>query len=115
VIAGVYNFTIYQGATFSREITVRDSDNDLFDFTNYTARMHIRAEIDSTETMVELTTENGMIELGGTDGTVTLTISSADTASMSTDGVYDLEIINNGGRVDRLLKGAVTLDLEVTR
>lgn len=115
MIAGVYNFTIYQGATFSREITVKDANNDLYDFTNHTARMHIRSEVDSSTTMIELTTENGRITLGGTLGTVDLLIDADDTALLTTDGVYDLEIINSSGRVDRLLKGAVTLDLEVTR
>jgi len=115
VISGVYNFTIYQGATFSREITVKDANGDLYDFTNHTARMHIRSEVDSSTTMIELTTENGRITLGGTLGTVDLLIDADNTALLTTDGVYDLEIINSSGRVDRLLKGAVTLDLEVTR
>lgn len=115
MIAGVYNFTIYQGATFSREITVKDAAGDLYDFTNHTARMQIRSEIDSSTTMIELTTENGRIELGDDAGTITLTIGASDTANLTTDGVYDIEIINDSGRVDRLLKGAVTLDLEVTR
>ena len=115
MIAGVYNFTIYQGATFSREITVKDANNDLYNFTNHTARMHIRSEIDSSVVMIELTTENGRIVLGGEDGTITLIIDAEDTAELLTDGVYDLEIVNYSGRVDRLLKGAVKLDLEVTR
>ena len=113
MLAGVYNLTIDQGATFGRTITVRDADNALYDFT---ARMQIRSEIDSADVMIELTTENGRITLGGAAGTILLSIAAADTANLSTDGVYDLEIINGStGRVDRLLRGAVKVELEVTR
>ena len=116
MLAGVYNLTIDQGATFGRTITVRDADNALYDFTNHTARIQIRSEIDSADVMIELTTENGRITLGGAAGTILLSIAAADTANLSTDGVYDLEIINGStGRVDRLLRGAVKVELEVTR
>lgn len=115
MIAGIYNINLDQGATFSRSIVVKNPDGTLYDFTNHTARMQIRSEVDATDVMIELTTENGRIALGGTNGTITLTIDADDTALLQYDGVYDLEIVNNSGAVNRLLKGAVRLDYEVTR
>lgn len=115
MIAGIYNINLDQGATFSRSIVVKDGDGNLFDFTNYTARMQIRSEVDATDVMIELTTENGRIALGGADGTIVLTIDADDTALLQYDGVYDLEIVSDSGAVNRLLKGMVRLDYEVTR
>lgn len=115
MIAGVYNFTIEQGATFERTITVRDSDDELFDFSGYTARMHIRPEVDSATILATLTTANGGIVLGGAAGTVAINITATATAGIQVDGVYDLEIISADNKVYRLLKGIVRLDPEVTR
>lgn len=115
MIAGVYNFTIDQGATFSRQLTLKDASDDPMNLTGYTARMQIRPEIESDEVMVELTTTNGRIALGGVAGTVTLTISATVTATIDKEGVYDLELVTPAGEVYRALKGKVRLEPEVTR
>jgi hypothetical protein len=115
--AGKYNFIIEQGATFTRVITWRDADDALVDLTNYTARMMVRALIGDASPIVDLTTENGGIALGGALGTVTLTITAAETTALGAplNAVYDLEVIDSGGIVTRLLQGAVKIDGEVTR
>lgn len=113
--AGIYNFTCEQGATFTRVITATDSAGDEIDLTGYTARMQVRRDIDASSIIIELTTENGRISLGGVTGEVTLTIDADDTSDISRPGVYDLELESDGGTVIRLLKGAFNLDSEVTR
>jgi hypothetical protein len=115
VLAGNYNFTIDQGAHFERVVTIKNPDDSLYDLTNHTARMQIRTEIDSEVVVLELTTENGRIVLGGNLGTITLIIDSSDTENISTDGVYDIEIIDDSDRVFRVLKGKIRLEPEVTR
>lgn len=115
MLAGQYNLVIDQGAHFERLMTVRNPDGSLFDFTDFTARMHIRTELDSEDIMCELTTENGRIILGGAAGTVKLIIEAEVTEEFDDEGVYDLEIIDDYGRVYRLLKGKVKVELEVTR
>ena len=115
MLAGNYNFTIDQGAHFERVITVRNPDDSLYDLTNYTARMQIRTEIDSTSALITLTTENGKITLGDEDGTITLVLLASETADLETDGVYDIEIIDPDNKVYRVLKGKIRLELEVTR
>lgn len=111
---GTYDFTIYQGATFSRVVTWKDENEDAVNLTGYTARMQIRQRL-TGDTLIALTTENGRVALGGTDGTVTLTIAATDTADLTMGGVYDLELVSGAGVVTRLLQGNVTLSKEVTR
>lgn len=115
MLAGQYNLIIDQGAHFERLMTITNPDGTLFDLTDFTARMQIRTEIDSSEVMCELTTENGRIALGGDQGTVTLTIPANITEDFDDEGVYDLELIDDTGKVYRLLKGKVKVELEVTR
>lgn len=115
MIAGVYKIVCDQGSTFSRLLTIRNGQDELLDLTGYTARMQVRPEVDSNEVLVELTTENGRIALGGAAGTVLLHLPPEITATIPTDGFYDLEIVTNGGAVYRLLRGKFLLDPEVTR
>jgi hypothetical protein len=114
--AGIYNLIVEQGATFTRVITWRDSDGALVDLTNYTARMMAREKFEDASAIFELTTENGGIALGGAAGTITLTISATATAAFSAQvhGVYDLELVDSGGVVTRLLKGRCEFDREAT-
>lgn len=115
MLAGNYNFTIDQGAHFERVVSIFNSEGDPFDLTGYTARMQIRDEIDSSTVVMELTTQNGRITLGGELGTITLVLLAANTANIDSDGVYDIEIIDDQARVFRVLKGKIRLEPEVTR
>ncbi len=86
------------------------------DLTGCVARMHVRERIDSPTTLLELTTENGGIELGGTAGTIRRRMTAAQTAALTwRSGVYDLEIEFPGGIVRRVLAGPVVVSPEVTR
>lgn len=116
MIAGVYNITCDQGATFERVFTLLQGDGETpYNLTGYTARMQIRRNIDEETSLVDLTTANGRIALGGAAGTITVTMNPATTAALTDDGVYDLEIVSGGGAVYRVLKGAFRLEREVTR
>ena len=77
--------------------------------------MQMRTEIDADDVMVELTTENGRIVLGGDQGTVTLVLTADVTETFDDEAVYDLELIDSDDRVYRLLRGKVRIELEVTR
>ena len=130
MIAGVYNITIEQGSTFGRLISVEQpdlvTDPTGQTFVNYslvahTARMQIRRTVDSATSMISLTTENGRITInpnisGNTkNNEISLLITAADTATLTTSGVYDLEIISSSGTVSKVVRGDVTLIPEVTR
>jgi hypothetical protein len=112
--AGAYDITCEQGATFSRTLTVKDSSGNARNLSGYTARMQVRRLLASTSTLIELTTGNSRITLNSS-GEIALSISAADTASLTEGGVYDLEIIASDGTVERVVEGNFILDLEVTR
>lgn len=113
--AGKYNIIIEQGATFRLPLTWKSSDGAPYDLTGYTARMQVRQYKEAGTALVNLTTENGGIALGGIAGTVVVTISATTTATLpACEGVYDLELIN-GSTITRLLEGKATISREVTR
>ncbi len=111
---GSYDIKIYQGATFSQTFTWKDETDTPINLTGYSARMQIRASVDSSSTLVSLTSGSG-ITLGGAAGTIAVLISATDTASLSQNGVYDLELVSGSGVVTRLLQGNVIVSKEVTR
>jgi hypothetical protein len=124
--AGTYNFTCEQGSTFTRLVELEEPDlvadptGETFvpiDISNHTARMQVRRTIDSTTFLVYLTTENGGLTINPADADNQIVISMSDdvTASISTSGVYDLEIESPEGVVSRILQGTFTLSPEVTR
>ena len=131
MIAGIYNITIEQGSTFGRLISIEQPDIvadpngtifENFELAAYTARMHIRRTIDTSTPMITLTTENGRITINPNiagsptkNNEISLSITAADTATITTSGVYDLEIISPGGTVSKVIRGDVTLIPEVTR
>jgi hypothetical protein len=90
-------------------------DTKCRNLTGYTARMQARATVAASSTILSLTTENGGITLGGTDGTITLFMSATTTAALTAgEHYYDLEIVN-GAVVERVLQGRFEVDPEVTR
>lgn len=114
-IPGNWNFSIYQGAKFTKTITYPDRD-----MTTGTFAMHIRENIDDAASLLELTTANGRITatLVGANTEIVLKIDATDTDDLTfQSGVYDLEYIPASGAVDteRILHGRVILSKEVTR
>jgi tRNA threonylcarbamoyladenosine modification (KEOPS) complex Pcc1 subunit len=113
--ATTYDILIEQGATYSQLVTYKEAGVAI-NLTGYTARLQVRSTLESASTVVELTTANGRIALGGAAGTITLTISATDTAALTAGrGVYDLELVSGSGIVTRLLQGVCTISRNVTR
>jgi hypothetical protein len=118
-IAGLYNITCQQGATFQRQVTWTDPARDAYNLTGYTARMQVRDNVSSNTIVIALSTtagSGGTITLGGTAGTVDLLIPAANTTTLTAGQyVYDLELVSGGGVVTRLLEGNFKVTAEVTR
>lgn len=109
-------FTIYQGATFRRPLRWLNPDKTPIDLTGCAARMQVREDIDAPAVLLELSTDNGRIALGGTAGTVELLVDAVTTAAIAWEsGVWDLEIAHPGGDVTRLAEGPISVRREVTR
>ncbi len=115
-MAGKYTIKAKQGATFRRVLTWLGADNEPIDLTGYTARMHVRTHPDDDEFILDLTTENGRIALGGTAGTVTLTVDDATMSDTPAGSYYyDLELVSPGLVVTDLVEGQFNVSREVTR
>jgi hypothetical protein len=113
-MAGLYDITIYQGATFNLLMTWKIDDVNV-NLTGYTARLQGRVSLDDTETILSLTTGNG-ITLGGAAGTITLNRTAIQTTLLEPGSyIYDLELVSDGGLVTRLLAGELIISGEVTR
>lgn len=120
MIAGVYNIFCQQGATFTRIIDLQYPDPAdpttflTYDLEGFTARMQVRRTVTSSTVIVELTTENGRIEIVALEGRIILLMEPDVTSGLSS-GVYDLEIESFEGVVSRVVQGTFTVSEEVTR
>jgi hypothetical protein len=117
--AGQYNFKIEQGADFTRTI-VWYTDDEMTspkNLSGYTARMKVKTN-DLGTTILSSAAGEITITLGGTAGTILISITSAVTTALTATKpnvlAYDLELVSGGGVVTRLLEGHATVKAEVT-
>ena len=92
------------------------SYNQPVDLTSYTARMQLRATVDSTVIIDEYNTTNGKIQIDTTGKSITVLIDATTTAGYSfSTAVYGLELVSGTGVVTQLATGTITLIKEITR
>jgi len=112
-VSAKYNLVCEQAATFSLQFTIKTGDT-AWDLTGYTATMTVKPFPNSTTTTVSATNANGKIVLGGSAGTVTITLSSTETGAL-TPGKYDYDfVLDSGSVVTRLLEGKFIVTAGVT-
>ena len=112
--AATHDFEIEQGTDYDKPIVWKDSTGAPVNLSGYAARMQLRPSVSSDTVLLNLTTENGGITLGGALGTITLHFTDAQTSALTKGGVYDIEVVT-AGNVTRLIQGAISLSKEVTR
>lgn len=108
-MAGEYNFTIKQGADFSRVFTWKDENGAAIDLTGYDALLHLKRKYSDVSPTHEWTVSSGHLALGGAAGTITLTVPDTETGDMTSDYLYDLQMISGGGLKTDLLYGLITI------
>lgn len=114
--AGIYNFTIEQGATFTRTFKYKDSTGTAISLANHAIRMQIRDSIGAPTPLLSIDEENGFNVDGTNTNEFTLTLSATITKDLTFNtAVYDIEIEDNSNVVTRLLQGKIKLSKEVTR
>lgn len=119
-LAKQYDLTFYQGANFYYEFVYKDSAGTAIDLTGYTARMHIRTQISADATVIDISTVSGEIVIDEAAGKITINVPATDTESIELnhteqEWVYDLELVDSSGFVQRILEGKVFAYPEVTR
>lgn len=141
--AGIYNFTIEQGASFALELEYTDSNGDPVDLTNYFAEMQIASNYADYNRTIYTTLLGGSytgypsnatgISLTGayddyelTDGKIGIIMHPATTVSLGQQfdtAFYDLELYTTTNGLYsgiknysiRLLQGRIKISKEVTR
>lgn len=113
--AGEYNIIIEQGIPLDKTFTYYQPDGTTpIDLSSYTAKMQARKQFDSVDTLLDLTTENGGIELGGAAGTVRVIAASSVTKTFRDNGVYDIVLYDENGKPDKFLKGILAIERSAT-
>jgi hypothetical protein len=118
-MAGIYNITIEQGATFTFSAQWKDSEGNVIDLQGYTAKMQIRKNSNHGEVLITLSTD-ALIDGSGIDidlnNNIIVTISDAKTATFISDKYfYDLLLIKTSPHeVIRFIEGEVTVSEGVT-
>lgn len=121
--AANYNFTIEQGATFSKVITWKDSTGAGINLTGYTVTGKIKRRTTDQTALATFTAT--LANQGSNPGQFTLSLSATETAALPTasgptaekvllECVYDIEA-SSGGTVYRLLEGIASVSPEATR
>lgn len=107
------NLDVDQGATFDK-LWAWKSGGQPVNLTGCTARAQVRPDVSSNTVLFDMTTANGMLTLGGSAGTIRITITDEATAD-ARSGVYDLFIDFPGGTSVRRMAGSFTVTAGVTR
>lgn len=107
---------VEQGATFNKTLTWKAGVPPTpVDLSGCTARMQVRAFASAPLALLDLTSGNGGISLGGVSGQIKLYISAAQTKSLLVSaGVYSLQIVFTDGTVKRLAAGSVDILIDPT-
>jgi hypothetical protein len=113
-MAAVANLQIDQGATFSTDVTVSDSDGSAFDLTGYSASAKMAKGYASTRTRTTFTTS---INSDPTTGIITLSLTADQTNALEAPAryVYDVEILKaSDSTITRVIEGIITVRPSVT-
>lgn len=107
---------VEQGATFNKTLTWKAGVPAVpVDLTGCTARMQVRAFASAPLALLDLTSDNGGIILGGVSGQIKLYISAPQTKSLLVSAaVYSLQIVFTDGTVKRLAAGAIDISVDPT-
>ena len=109
--AGTYNFTIEQGTTFSRVLTLQENSSAM-NLTGYSVASQMRSTHDSSTVVA---TFSGSVT-NASSGQITLSLTNSQTSAIDEAiYVYDVEITSGAGAVTRILEGNITVTPEVTR
>jgi hypothetical protein len=110
-----YNFTIYQGTTFERQMTYKTTAGVVVALAAYHVRMKLRKTWGGTVLLSLSDAPGGGIAVTNVSPNITLTITVAQTTALNFEfAVYDMEIESPAGAVDRLIEGRITLKKEIT-
>ena len=109
----ILNLQIDQGSTFSKLITVYQTDGiTLQNLTGYTVASQVRKNYTSTNYTTILAT----VQTPATNGVIVMSLTAAQTAALKAGRyVYDLQLTAADETVSRTIEGIITIKPEVTK
>tara|TARA_Y100001963_G_C6776903_1_gene447814 strand:+ start:2529 stop:2867 length:339 start_codon:yes stop_codon:yes gene_type:complete len=111
-MAADYNLNITKGSSFTIRLVAQDTNGNIIDLTNWNLRGYAKIKYSESTLLVDLAPQK---VAPFTNGFVDINLSAAATATLPvTEGVYDIEMYDNGGYVDKLIRGYVRVYPEVT-
>ena len=111
-MSGKLEITVEQGATFTRNITIKDNANAAVNITGSTFAGQIRKRHQSATKQADFDFEI----TNATNGQFIASITATNTGNMEPgDFVYDIEWTQADASVTRLLEGTATVTPQVTR
>ena len=111
-MAAIANLLVDQGATFTSTVTVFNTDDTLFNLTDYTVAAQLRKSYSSSSA----TDFTAAIDSNPTTGKITLELTATQTAALEEGRyVYDVEITASDSTITRPIQGIVTVRPNVTR
>ena len=106
------NFSIDQGADFSREFIVTTDGTTAYDISGLTLQAQMRKSYDSSSASATFTAS----VVTGASGIYKLTLSNSTTASIDSGRyVYDVELILNDSTIEKVHYGLITVNPEATK
>ena len=106
------NFSIDQGADFSRTLTVTTDGSTAYDISGLTLQAQMRKSFASSTASATFT----CTVVSGSDGTYKLTLTDTVTAALD-DGryLYDVELILGDSTIEKVHHGIITVLPEATK
>ena len=111
-MAADYDLNITKGSTFVVRLVAQDANGTIVDLTSWSLRGYAKIKYSNVTLLVDLTPTK---VAPFTSGLIDILIPAATTATLPvTEGVYDIEMYDSSGFVDKLLRGYVRIYPEVT-
>lgn len=106
------NLYVDQGVDFSALLDLSDEAGGVFDITSQQFYCDVRKVFSSTS----LFSPTLIVEPGGETGVLEMRVSSIDTANVEPGKYqYDVLMVSNGGRTEKLLEGIMFILPTITR
>lgn len=100
---GRYEIQFWKGDSWSMTVSLVTPEGTPIDLTGWSVAANVYRNADTTDTPL-LPIDAAV----GADGLITLSLTAVQTASLSSYGVWDLKLFDEGGQVRTVLAGPVT-------
>tara|TARA_Y100000310_G_scaffold208988_1_gene209583 strand:- start:421 stop:774 length:354 start_codon:yes stop_codon:yes gene_type:complete len=117
-MASIYDLNITQGSQFDVRLNITDGCGECLSLSGYQVRGYVKHKYSQSGALLDLdpvivSGDNGAAYASGL---VDLTLTAAQTANLPImQGVYDIELYDDSGFADKIMKGDVNVFPEVTK